>query len=92
MYLQIDNTAGYASTRVTRRVASIHASLPTIINAAVHNKGEAYHTIWSRQCDESGAQRAFGIARAVNRDVAQITCVTYGVGQQAVAHCEGVDC
>jgi hypothetical protein len=92
MYLQIDDTAGYAGARVTRRAAIVLASLATIVNATVHDKSEAYHTVWSGQRDESGAQRAFGIARAVNRDIAQISCVAYRVGQQAVAHCEGVDC
>ncbi len=62
MYLQIDDTAGYAIARVTRRAAITHASLATIIFATVYDKSFAYHSVRSGQRNESGAQRASGIA------------------------------
>lgn len=70
MHSQVDDTAGYTKTRITRRVARSLHHLATIVFAAVHNNCATCHIVDPGQRDQSRAQRTFGSTRAVSFDVA----------------------
>jgi hypothetical protein len=88
--LRHDDAAGYAKARIASRQA-IASACTEIIPAAVDNESTAEHAVWAAQRDKSGGHGAFGIAIAVGRYVAKISCVAHGGINIPVADVGGVD-
>jgi hypothetical protein len=88
--LRHDDAAGYAKARIASRQA-IASACTEIIPAAVDNESAAEHAVWTAQRDKSGGHGAFGIAIAVGRYVAKISCVAHRGINIPVADVGGVD-